>query len=194
MHKLAIFASGTGSNTQKLIDYFRFHRSVTIGLIVSNKPDAGVLHIAGNENIPYLVLEKEKFFRGNAYVEELQEKGIGFIVLAGFLWKVPSLLIRAFPNKIVNIHPALLPAFGGKGMYGKLVHEAVIKAGETQTGITVHYVDDQYDHGPIIFQASCQVDAGDTADTIAQKVHLLEHSHYPAVIEKELDKIRDIQQ
>lgn len=189
MHKIAIFASGTGTNTQKIIDFFRMHPSVKIVLIVSNKPEAGVLSIAKNENIPSLLLDKEKFFRGNAYVNELQKQGISFIVLAGFLWKIPTHLIRAYQNRMINIHPALLPAYGGKGMYGNFVHEAVIKAGETKTGITIHYVDDQYDHGPIIFQASFPVDKNDTAETVAQKVHLLEYSHYAKVIEKELSRI-----
>jgi phosphoribosylglycinamide formyltransferase-1 len=184
MHKIAIFASGTGSNAQKLIDYFRGHQAVTIGLIVSNKPDAGVLQIAKNENIPDLLIDKEKFFRGNAYVDELKEQGIDFIALAGFLWKIPVNLIRSYHNKIINIHPALLPAYGGKGMYGNAVHEAVIKAGETETGITIHYVDDQYDHGPVIFQARCSIDKNDTAEIVAQKIHLLEHSHYPRVVEE----------
>ncbi len=189
MHKIAVFASGTGSNAQKIIDFFRMHQSVKIELIVSNKPEAGVLHIAKNENIPSLILNKEAFFHGNAYVDELREQGISFIVLAGFLWKIPADLIRAYPNRIVNIHPALLPAYGGKGMYGNFVHEAVIKAGETKTGITIHYVDDHYDHGPVIFQASFPIDKNDTPETIAQKVHLLEHNHYAKVIEKELSRI-----
>lgn len=189
MHKIAIFASGTGTNAQKIIDFFRMHLSIRIALIVSNKPEAGVLSIAKIENIPSLLLDKEKFFRSNAYVDELQKQGINFIVLAGFLWKIPTHLIRAYQNRIVNIHPALLPDYGGKGMYGNFVHEAVIRAGETKTGITIHYVDDQYDHGPIIFQVSFPVDKNDTAQTIAQKVHLLEYSHYAKVIEKELSRI-----
>ena len=189
MHKIAIFASGAGSNAQKIIDYFRFHPSVAISLIVSNKTTAGVLDIAKKEHIATLILEKEKFFRGNAYVDELKQLGISFIVLAGFLWKIPSVLIHAYPGRIINIHPALLPAYGGKGMYGHFVHEAVIKAGESQTGITIHFVDDQYDHGPIIFQASFPIETGDTAETIAGKVHLLEHQHYPVVIEKELNRM-----
>lgn len=157
-------------------------------MIVSNKPEAGVLSIAKQENIPTLLLDKEKFFRGNAYVDELKEKGIDFIVLAGFLWKIPADLIRHFPNKIINIHPALLPAYGGKGMYGSFVHEAVLKSGDTETGITIHYVDDHYDHGPIIFQAKCPIDKDDTAESIANKIHVLEHENYPRIVEDVINR------
>ena len=155
---ICIFASGAGSNTQKIIDHFKTNKSVNIALVVSNKPDAGVLKIAMAEHIPGLIIEKEKFFRGNAYSDELKEAHIEFIVLAGFLWKIPTALIEAFPNRIINIHPALLPEYGGKGMYGQKVHEAVIAAGEKESGITVHYVDEVYDHGQIIFQAKCVVE------------------------------------
>lgn len=185
---IAIFASGAGSNAQKIIDHFRNHSSVKISLIVCNKPGAGVLQIATNENIPYLVIEKEQFFRGNAYIDELKSFHIDFIILAGFLWKIPSALIKAYPVKIVNIHPALLPAYGGKGMYGAKVHEAVIAAGEEESGITIHYVDEIYDHGKIIFQAKCDVTPTDTADSLAQKIHSLEHRHFPVVIEQLLTK------
>ena len=181
--QLAIFASGAGSNAKKIIEYFRGNPLIQVSLIVSNRPDAGVLQIAETEHIPAMVIEKEKFFRGNGYVEELQEKKIGFIVLAGFLWKIPSSLIRAFPGKIVNIHPALLPKYGGKGMYGAHVHEAVIAAKEKESGITIHYVDELYDHGKVIFQATCKVNEQDTAETLAAKIHLLEHEHFPKVIE-----------
>ena len=184
MIHLAVFASGTGTNTQKIIDYFRLHATLSVSLIVSNQPAAGVLQIAAKEGIPTLVIEKERFFRGDAYVPELQRRNIGFIVLAGFLWKVPSTLIGAYPNAIINIHPALLPKYGGKGMYGQRVHEAVLANGDPESGITIHYVDELYDHGNIIFQASCPVEPGDTPDTLAQKIHLLEHNSYPSIIEK----------
>jgi formyltetrahydrofolate-dependent phosphoribosylglycinamide formyltransferase len=181
---IAIFASGAGSNAQAIIHHFRNSAEVKIALIVSNKPEAGVLKIAEKENIPSLIIEKEKFFRGNAYVDELKEKGIDFVVLAGFLWKVPSALIKAYPNKIVNIHPALLPQYGGKGMYGHFVHEAVINNKEKESGITIHYVDELYDHGSIILQAKCDVNAADTPGSLAGKIHLLEHKHYAGVIER----------
>ena len=185
---IAIFASGAGSNAQKIIDHFRNHSFIKVSLIVCNKPGAGVLAIAGKENIPSILIDKEKFFRGDAYVPELRERDISFIVLAGFLWKIPSALTKAFPGKIINIHPALLPKYGGKGMYGRFVHEAVIAAGDKESGITIHYVDEIYDHGKIIFQDKCIVLPTDTPDTLAQKIHELEHKNFPAVIEKLLLK------
>lgn len=184
MTRIAIFASGAGSNAQKIIDHFRDSDRIKVSLVVCNKPGAGVLQIAAKEEIPSLVIEKEKFFRGNAYTDELQEAGIDFIILAGFLWKIPAALIRAYPGKIINIHPALLPAYGGKGMYGHHVHQAVIDHQEKESGITIHYIDEQYDHGDIIFQAKCPVLASDTADSLAGRIHQLEHQHYPAVIEQ----------
>jgi phosphoribosylglycinamide formyltransferase 1 len=184
MNPIAVFASGTGSNTARIIDRFRHHPYIRVALIVCNKPGAGVLDIAAREGIPALLIEKEPFFRGDAYVPLLREKKIDFIVLAGFLWKIPQALIQAFPGKIINIHPALLPKFGGKGMYGRFVHEAVIAAAERETGITIHYVDEQYDHGQPIFQARVIVEKDDTPDTLAQKVHFLEHEHFPRVIEE----------
>lgn len=181
---LAIFASGAGSNAQKIIDHFRHHTYIKVSLIVSNKPGAGVLQIASKEQIETLVIEKEQFFRGNAYVDELKAAHIDWVILAGFLWKVPASLIQAYPDKIINIHPALLPKYGGKGMYGHFVHEAVIAAREKESGITIHYVDEHFDHGKTIFQAICSIDETDTPLTVAGKVQVLEHAHYPAVIEK----------
>jgi formyltetrahydrofolate-dependent phosphoribosylglycinamide formyltransferase len=183
-NRLAIFASGTGTNAKKIIEHFRNHSSIKIELIVSNKTTAGVLEIASVNNIDTLIIEKEKFFRGDAFVPELKERGITFIVLAGFLWKIPDTLISAYPNKIINIHPALLPKYGGKGMYGMNVHAAVIAANEKETGITIHYVDGHYDNGDIIFQAKCELNENDTPETVAQKVHGLEHEHFPRVIEE----------
>jgi phosphoribosylglycinamide formyltransferase-1 len=180
---IIIFASGTGSNAQKIIDFFRNDPAVRISLIVSNKPGAGVLSIAEHENIPTLVIDKERFFRGDAYVEDLEAYQPSLIALAGFLWKLPPALVKAFPHKIINIHPALLPNYGGKGMYGHFVHEAVINAKEPETGITIHYVDELYDHGEYIFQARVPVNKNDTADSIASKVLQLEHHHFPRVIQ-----------
>ena len=182
--KLALFASGTGSNAQKLIDYFRESATASVALIVCNKPGAGVLRIAEQEGIATLLIEKEPFFRGDGYVPQLKEMGVGFLVLAGFLWKIPPSLISAYPRRIVNIHPALLPKFGGKGMYGQFVHEAVLQAGEVESGITIHYVDEHYDHGDVIFQTACPIVAGDTPETIAARIHQLEHLHYPRVVEE----------
>jgi phosphoribosylglycinamide formyltransferase-1 len=181
--RIAIFASGKGSNAEKIIDYFvSFSDEVEISLIVCNKPGAGVLEIADRKNIPSIIIEKEKFFRGNGYVDELKKHKIDFIVLAGFLWKIPDLLIRAYPNKIVNIHPALLPAFGGKGMYGHHVHEAVIAAGMKESGITIHLVDELYDHGKILFQAKCKLSENETPESLAAQISKLEHHYYPRVI------------
>ncbi len=180
---IAVFASGAGSNAQKIIDYFNINNTAKIELVVCNKEGAGVLDIAKKYTIDTLLIEKDKFFNTDLYIRELQKRGIRFIVLAGFLWKVPSSLINAYPNRIVNIHPALLPKYGGKGMYGNRVHEAVIAAGDKESGITIHYVDELYDHGNIIFQASCKIDEKDTPGSLAQKIHLLEHQHYSTVID-----------
>ena len=179
MVRIAIFASGTGSNAQKIIDHFRNDPLVMVSLVVTNKPGAGVLNIAQRENIPSLIIEKERFFRGDGYVSALKESNIQWIVLAGFLWKIPTSLIHAFPGRIINIHPALLPKYGGKGMYGHFVHEAVIASGDRTSGITIHFVDEQYDHGGTIFQVSCEVDLSDDADSLAKKIHALEHTHFP---------------
>jgi formyltetrahydrofolate-dependent phosphoribosylglycinamide formyltransferase len=188
--RIAIFASGAGSNAAKIIHYFKGKQGIEIGLIVCNKPEAGVLNIAQQEGIPTLILEKEKFFRGNAYTDELQHANISFIVLAGFLWKVPTALVQAFSGRIVNIHPALLPNYGGKGMYGMHVHNAVINAKEKESGITIHFVDEVYDHGAVIYQAICSITDADTPETLAQKIHQLEHAHYPRVIEEVITELQ----
>jgi len=187
MKQIAIFASGTGSNAKNIIEYLTASNkkgisTSTIDLIVCNKPDAGIIKVAASNQIPTLVIEKEKFFRGNAYVDELKAAHIDFIVLAGFLWKIPILLIKAFHGKMINIHPALLPKHGGKGMYGQFVHEAVIANKEKESGITIHYVDEVYDHGQIILQATCVVAEDDTPETLAKKVQALEHRHFPAAV------------
>src|SRR5687768_14819106 len=144
MIHLAIFASGAGSNAKKIIEHCSNHPEVRVALIVCNKPGAGVSDIAVMAGIPYLLIEKETFFRGNAYVWELQQAKINWIILAGFLWKLPTALLAAFPDHIINIHPALLPKYGGKGMYGNFVHNAVLEAQDLQSGITIHYVDEHY--------------------------------------------------
>ena len=181
---LAIFASGAGSNAEKIIEYFKHSKSAQIALIVCNKPEAGVLKIAEKNGISILMIEKERFFRGDGYVEELINFNIDFIVLAGFLWKIPETLIKSFRNRIINIHPALLPKYGGKGMYGSKVHEAVIAAGESESGITIHYVDELYDNGDVIFQATCPISTDDTAESLAKKIHVLEHQNFAKVIEE----------
>jgi phosphoribosylglycinamide formyltransferase 1 len=184
MKKLAIFSSGTGSNAARIIEHFRDHPAISVSLIVCNNPKAGVLIIAKESHIPVLLIEKEQFFRGNAYLPELREKQIDFIVLAGFLWKIPLILIKAYPKRIVNIHPALLPKYGGKGMYGHFVHDAVIAAGESESGITIHFVDELYDHGKAIFRKTVAVERWDTPDSLAKKIQALEHEFFPQIIEQ----------
>lgn len=189
MKHIAIFASGAGTNAKNIIQYFSSSTTARVSLVVCNKPGAGVLDIAASAGIPTLLIEKEKFFRGDAYVPELEGYRIDFIVLAGFLWKVPPQLIAAFAGKIVNIHPALLPKYGGKGMYGARVHEAVIAAAEQESGISIHLVDEVYDNGEIVFRASCAITPDDTPDSLAQKIHQLEYTHYPKVIEKLVERL-----
>ena len=183
MKKLAIFASGTGTNAAKIIEHFKGSNLAKVALVVCNKPGAGVLTIAENNQIPTLIINKERFNSPYSYLAELADVEIDFIVLAGFLWKMPVSIINAYPKAIINIHPALLPKYGGKGMYGSKVHEAVIADGETETGITIHYVNEQYDEGAIIFQATCTIEAADNAAIVATKVHALEHAHFAKVVE-----------
>ena len=203
---IAIFASGAGSNARKIIEYFERVSSkstssqVKVSLIVCNVPDAGVLAIAKEKGIPTLLINKGEF-AATGYVESLHNADIQFIVLAGFLWKVPEVLVRAYQpgmkidgalvngkenvsKGIINIHPALLPKYGGKGMYGSRVHEAVIATGEKESGITIHWVNEHYDEGGIIFQATCEVVSGDTPETLADKIHVLEHAHFAPTIAK----------
>ncbi|MEN9858997.1 MAG: hypothetical protein RIT50_1119 [Bacteroidota bacterium] len=186
MKRIAIFASGTGSNAQKILAHFQSSNKIEVALIVSNKTNAGVLNFAKEYSTPTLIIEREKFLKGDGYVPELQAAGIDWIILAGFLWKIPPILINQWGKRIINIHPALLPKYGGKGMYGGAVHRAVLAANEKESGITIHYVDEQYDHGATIFQATCPVLPTDLVDNLAEKIHALEHLHYPVVIEKEI--------
>ena len=184
MKKIAIFASGAGSNAARIIEHFHNHKVAQVALVVCNKPGAGVIRIAEKADVPVLMIEKERFFQGDAYLPELKKSDISFIVLAGFLWKVPEAIVRAFPGQIVNIHPALLPKYGGKGMYGARVHEAVIAAGEKESGISIHYVNEIYDDGKTILQVACPIEPGDTPESLAARIHDLEHRHYPVIIEK----------
>jgi len=186
MKRIAIFASGTGSNAQKILAHFQSSNKIEVALIVSNKTNAGVLNFAKEYSTPTLIIEREKFLKGDGYVPELQAAGIDWIILAGFLWKIPPILINQWGKRIINIHPALLPKYGGKGMYGEAVHRAVLAANEKESGITIHYVDEQYDQGATIFQATCPVLPTDLVDNLAEKIHALEHLHYPVVIEKEI--------
>ncbi|HTB32394.1 MAG TPA: phosphoribosylglycinamide formyltransferase [Bacteroidia bacterium] len=183
MYRLAIFASGEGTNAQKFIEYFKGRNDVVISLIVCNKSEAGVVQKAKEASIPILILNKEAFYNTDKVLNELKGKA-DFIVLAGFIWMVPENIISAFSGKMVNIHPALLPKYGGKGMYGIKVHEAVVANHENESGITIHYVNNKYDEGKIIFQAKCLVEAADTPEAVAKKIHELEYKFYPMIVDK----------
>ncbi len=188
MTRIAIFASGSGTNAENIINYFKENKKIEVGCIISNKKDAFVLERAKNLNIPSAFFSKEEFNSTSKVIEYLIQSKINFIVLAGFLLKVPQNLLNLFPQNIINIHPALLPKFGGKGMYGDNVHKAVVEANETESGITIHYVNENYDEGAIIFQAKCKVEQNDTYDMVAQKVHKLEYEYFPQIIEDLLQK------
>lgn len=182
--RLAIFASGQGSNAEKIISFFKNDPGVEVGLILSNRKEAKVLNLALEHQIPKLITTREEFYHSDKISENLAKQNINLIVLAGFLWLIPKYLVQAYPQKIINIHPALLPKFGGKGMYGMNVHKAVRNAGENETGITIHYVNEEYDEGAIIFQAACEIDKEDTAEQIAAKVLSLEHKYLPPIIKQ----------
>lgn len=184
MKKLVIFASGTGTNADNIIRYFHEGDLARVKLIVSNKPGAGVLEVARRHGVPTLVVDRTGFYPPAGLLDKLARLAPDLIVLAGFLWKVPPEMVAAYPGKIINIHPALLPAHGGKGMYGAHVHEAVIRAKEAESGITIHYVNERYDEGEAIRKQTCPVSPSDTPETLAQKVHQLEYEWYPRVIEE----------
>ncbi|MBC6995684.1 phosphoribosylglycinamide formyltransferase [Neolewinella lacunae] len=184
--KLALFVSGTGSNARVIIDRFRAHPEdgVEVVLLVSNKATAGALLMAAERDVPTLVLDREEFYGGTTLLNDLARFGVDFIALAGFLWLVPAYLVAAFPQRIVNIHPALLPAYGGKGMYGERVHRAVKANGEAESGITIHYVNEHYDEGDTLFQAAVRLEEHDTPAEIAALVLRLEHANYWRVLKK----------
>ena len=186
---IAIFASGSGSNAQAIAEFFAENPDVEITLIASNNPKAGVIERAARLHIPVLLFDRPTFYDTNRISELLQKQGINLIVLAGFMWLLPSHLVQAFGGRIINIHPALLPKFGGKGMYGHFVHEAVVAAGETESGITIHYVNERYDEGEPIFQIACPVLPTDTPDDVARNVQALEHAHYPRVVAEVLERL-----
>ena len=187
---ITIFASGEGTNAQSIIDYFKNSSSVKIALIVSNKADANVLIRAKKENITTLLLNKFDFFENDSTIQQLNNYKIDLIVLAGFLWMIPESLIKAFPNKIINIHPALLPKYGGKGMYGDRVHQAIVDADEEESGISIHFVNEHFDEGEIIHQSRFRIEPGDDLEMIKFKGQQLEHLHYPKVVEQLLKKMR----
>lgn len=180
---IAIFASGSGTNAEEIMKYFQCHVNADVSALLSNNPNAYAIQRAKKFNVPAYVFNKEQFKNPVHILGLLFKHEVTHIVLAGFLWLIPDYLIKAFPKRIINIHPALLPKFGGRGMYGMRVHEVVKSSGEQETGITIHEVNEHYDDGEIIFQAKCSVAEGDSPDQIANKVHQLEYEHYPKVIE-----------
>lgn len=188
MTNIAIFASGSGSNAQRIMEYFQDSKDIKVSLLLSNNKSAYALERAKAFNVPTFTFDKQAFCNSDAVVDELKANNISWVILAGFLWLIPKNLVRAFPHKIINIHPALLPKYGGKGMYGHFVHEAVVAAKENESGISIHYVDENYDEGQIIFQAKCNINPDDSPETVAKKVLTLEHQHFPVVIENLIKK------
>lgn len=184
MKKIAIFASGGGTNAENIYKYFAENVNVEVSLIVASKADAFVLERAKNLKVPALTLTRSMFYKSNDLIKILKVLEIDLVVLAGFLWLVPENLIANFPNQIINVHPALLPKYGGKGMYGQHVHKAVKANQDKESGITIHYVNKAYDEGNIIHQATCELAESDSPDDIAAKIHKLEFYHFPRVIEK----------
>ncbi len=190
MKNIAVFASGEGTNAQELIDHFNKGSLARVALIVTNNPIANGIGRAKNAQIPVLLVDKKNFSEPVFFLKELQKFEIDLIVLAGFLWLVPAYLTSAFTGKIVNIHPSLLPKYGGKGMYGGNVHKAVIDSNEKESGITIHYVNEHFDEGEIILQARCEVSKNDTPETLAIKIHKLEHEYLPKTIEALIKKLK----
>jgi phosphoribosylglycinamide formyltransferase-1 len=184
MKNIAIFASGEGTNLQNIIDYFKSSTKIKVALVISNKPSANAVKRAKQAGIATLIIDRNSFYESTQAIEQLKSAHIDLIVLAGFLWMIPENLLGAFPNKIINIHPALLPKFGGKGMYGMNVHKAVIDAKEKESGISIHYVNKHYDEGKIISQHTCILSKTDTPEMVAQKIHQLENEFFPKAIEK----------
>jgi phosphoribosylglycinamide formyltransferase 1 len=184
MQQIVILSSGSGSNAENIIKYLKNSDTIEVKLIICNNPKAGIIPRAKQLGVPLLLLNRNDFYQSDKLISLLQRMNIDLIVLAGFLWLLPTNFIAAFKNKIINIHPALLPKYGGKGMYGQYVHTAVLKNKEKETGITIHLVDEIYDHGKIIFQKSVSVVPGDSVPTLEEKVHKLEYEYYPKVIEQ----------
>lgn len=190
MKNIAIFASGSGTNAENMIKYFSNHNRIRVLMVLTNNKDAGVIQRAGKQNIPCMVFDKNDFYNSSLVLDMLKENEIDFIVLAGFLWLVPKAIIDSFKGKLMNIHPALLPFYGGKGMYGMNVHKKILENGEKESGITIHLVNEEYDKGDILFQARCAVLPGDTPETLAERVHQLEYAHYPVVIRDYIERGR----
>lgn len=187
-HKIAILVSGTGTNAINIIEYFEKNSVADVVLVISNKTDALAVEKAQNKGVKTVVFNNESFKKNGTVLDYLMSQSIDFIVLAGFLMKIPNDIIHAYPNKIVNLHPSLLPKYGGKGMYGKHVHRAVIEAQESESGISIHFVNEEYDEGAIIFQAKVSVEKGDSVEVLAKKIQQLEHRFFPKVIEQVISK------
>lgn len=184
MTKIAIFASGAGTNAENIVKYFEKNKEIIVSYILTNNENAGVIKKSETLKIPIIIFSKEEFYQNDKILDLLKNENIDFIILAGFLWLVPSVIVKNFKNKIINIHPALLPKYGGKGMYGDKVHKKVIENCESESGITIHYVNDKYDDGDVICQVKCVIEKDDTPESLAQKIHMLEHKHFPEAIEK----------
>ncbi len=182
MNKIAIFASGSGTNAEAIIQYFIYIPEVTVVLVLTNNPGAGVIQRAKKLDVPVQVFSKEDLYETNMVAETLRTMAVDYIVLAGFLWLMPAALVKAYEGRIINIHPALLPDYGGKGMYGDRVHQAVIQNKEKESGITIHLVNEEYDKGQVLLQARCPVLPDDSPETLAKRIHALEHQHYPETI------------
>lgn len=187
--RIAIFASGAGSNAKNIIHYFAQRSDVEVALIATNNAQAGVLNIAAEAAIPTLVFDRNQFNDSEAFAESIAKYNVDMVVLAGFLWRIPAALVQRFQGRMLNVHPSLLPKHGGKGMYGHFVHEAVKAAGEKESGITVHWVNEHYDEGAIFFQASCNVSESDSAEDIERKVRALEIAHFPQAIDQAIAHI-----
>jgi phosphoribosylglycinamide formyltransferase-1 len=188
LKRIAIFASGSGSNAQRIMEHFKRHKEMEVAIVLSNRADSYVLQRADNFEIPTHVFSKEELYDSATILQLLKNLDIDIIVLAGFLWLIPANIIQQYPKRIINIHPALLPKYGGKGMYGDIIHETVIANHDHETGITIHYVNETFDEGEIIYQNKCVVEKTDTTEKLAYKVHQLEHLHYPRIIEDLLKK------
>jgi len=188
--RIAIFASGSGSNAQKIMEHFKRHPEAEVVIILTNNPQAYVLQRADNFEIPTHIFNRTEFYDTDSVIKLLKNLQVDLIVLAGFLWLVPVSLLNAFPNKIINIHPALLPKFGGKGMYGDHIHKAVLAAGEEESGITIHFANEHFDEGEILHQSKFRIEPGDTLDVVKFKIQQLEHHHFPRVIESLLKKMK----
>ncbi|MFP4090591.1 MAG: phosphoribosylglycinamide formyltransferase [Cyclobacteriaceae bacterium] len=189
MKNIAVFASGSGTNAERIFDRFKDHPHIRVALLLTNNPTAGVIGRAARYDVPVYVFDRSILLHTEDVLGKLKQHKVDFIVLAGFLLKIPANLLRAYPNRIVNIHPALLPKYGGKGMYGMHVHQAVVEAGEKESGISIHLCNENYDEGKIILQVACPVYPKDTPADLADKIHQLEHQHYPEVVEELVMKL-----